>query len=232
MCAIALALALLLPKPTPPVEGPLPEAPGRASRRALSASRIRMGASRRGSASASPLPRCIRMPGAVRAFAPCSLLAPLPPPRPLRAEPKAAPRTAYGRIYNNRLYSRRIHRENSVGTPGGGGQGGGPQRRRGAVRPGRAVDSLRRPQGAAARARGEYRRRRGEAGCGACAMRRRLIHFACTPPGRGAPQDRRAGASVSRFVGFWANVVHREGRKHSRRRSGETPRFYVHEKWT
>ena len=30
MCAIALALALLLPKPTPPVGGPLPEAPGRA----------------------------------------------------------------------------------------------------------------------------------------------------------------------------------------------------------
>ena len=30
------------------------------------------------------------------------------------------------------------------------------------------------------------------------------MHFACTPPGRGAPQDRRAGASGSRFVGFWA----------------------------
>ena len=87
------------------------------------------------------------------------------------------------------------------------------------------MDSLRRPQGAAARARGEYRRRRGEAGCGARAVRRRLIHFAYTPPGRGAPQDRRTGASASRFVGFWANVVHREGRKHSRRRSGETPRF-------
>ena len=39
--------------------------------------------------------------------------------------------------------------------------------------PGGVEDSLRSPQGAAARARGEHRRRRGEAGCGARGMRRR-----------------------------------------------------------
>ena len=144
---------------------------------------------------------------------------------------RACARSAHGRIENIRFYSTGIRCENSVGTPGGGRAG---ERSAGAAAtiPGGAVDSLRRPQGAAARARGEYRRRRGEAGCGARAMRRRLIHFACTPPGRGAPQDRRTGASGSRFVGFWANVVHREGRKHSRRRSGETPRFSVQNDWT
>ena len=74
-----------------------------------------------------------------------------PPSR--RPGVRACARSVHGRIENIRFYSTGIRCENSVETPDG---GRGRDRSSGAAAavPGGTVDSLRRPQGAAARARG------------------------------------------------------------------------------